>query len=197
MIAEYGSRRADRHAKTQRSGIMISMPERRENDALRGAALRFAIGECSLGAILVAVTEAGIAAIMLGDKPDTVLGDFHRRFPEARASGDLAQTMARVIDFIEAPSRSLDLPLDMRGTEFKRQVWQALRAIPAGATASYRDIAGRIGAPQAARAVAQACASNPTAVAVPCHRVVRSDGTLAGYRWGVERKRRLLAREAA
>jgi AraC family transcriptional regulator, regulatory protein of adaptative response / methylated-DNA-[protein]-cysteine methyltransferase len=197
MIAEYGSRRADRHAKTQRSGIMISMPERRDNDGLRGAALRFAIGECSLGAILVAVAEAGIAAIMLGDKSDAVPGDFQRRFPEAQASGDLAQTMERVIDFVEAPSRGLDLPLDMRGTEFQRQVWQALRAIPAGATASYRDIAARIGAPQAVRAVAQACASNPIAVAVPCHRVVRSDGTLAGYRWGVERKRRLLAREAA
>ena len=176
---------------------MISMPERRENDGLPGAALRFAIGECSLGAILVAAAEAGIAAIMLGDEPDAVLGDFQRRFPEARASGDLARTMERVIDFVETPSRGLDVALDMRGTEFERQVWQALRAIPAGARASYRDIAGRIGAPQAARAVAQACASNPTAVAVPCHRVVRSDGTLAGYRWGVERKRRLLAREAA
>jgi AraC family transcriptional regulator, regulatory protein of adaptative response / methylated-DNA-[protein]-cysteine methyltransferase len=197
MIAEYGSRRANRHAKTQRSGIMISMPERRKNNGLPGAALRFAIGECSLGAVLVAITEAGVAAIMLGDEPDAVLGDFQRRCPGARASGDLAQTVERVIDFVEAPSRGLDLPLDMRGTEFQRQVWQALRAIPAGATASYRDIAGRIGAPQAVRAVAQACASNPIAVAIPCHRVVRSDGTLARYRWGVERKRRLLAREAA
>lgn len=177
---------------------MIAMAERRENDGSSDAALRFAIGECSLGAILVAVTEAGIAAISLGNDTDTLLRDFQQRFPEARTSGDdLRQTMERVIDFIEAPAPGLDFPLDIRGTEFQRRVWQVVRAIPTGTRASYRTVAERIGAPRAARAVAQACAANPIAVAIPCHRVVRDDGTLSGYRWGVERKRRLLEREAA
>jgi AraC family transcriptional regulator of adaptative response/methylated-DNA-[protein]-cysteine methyltransferase len=101
-----------------------------------------------------------------------------------------------VVGFVEAPALGLDLPLDVRGTAFQQRVWQALRAIPSGTTASYKDIAERIGAPQAVRAVAQACASNALAVAIPCHRVVRQDGALSGYRWGIERKRALLEREA-
>jgi AraC family transcriptional regulator of adaptative response/methylated-DNA-[protein]-cysteine methyltransferase len=159
----------------------------------------FAVGECSLGAILVAQSERGICAILLGDDPDALTRDLQDRFPQATLiGGDAAfeQLVSQVVGFIEAPALGLDLPLDVRGTAFQQRVWQALRKIPAGATASYSDIAKRIGAPRAVRAVAQACGANALAVAIPCHRVVRHDGALAGYRWGVERKRTLLAREA-
>jgi len=164
-----------------------------------GASIRFAVGECSLGSILVAATDRGVCAIMLGDDPDALVRDLQDRFPKARLIGgdtDFEQLVAKVVGFVEAPARGLDLPLDVQGTAFQQRVWQALRAIPSGATASYTEIAERIGAPQAVRAVAQACASNALAVAIPCHRVVRRDGALAGYRWGVERKRALLEREA-
>ena len=165
-----------------------------------GASVRFAVGQCSLGAILVAATDKGVCAILLGDDPDALVRDLQDRFPRAQLLGgdhDFEHVVARVIGFVEAPALGLDLPLDVRGTAFQQRVWQALREIPAGATASYLDIARRIGAPKAVRAVAQACASNVIAVAIPCHRVVSRDGTLAGYRWGVERKRVLLDREAA
>jgi AraC family transcriptional regulator of adaptative response/methylated-DNA-[protein]-cysteine methyltransferase len=165
-----------------------------------GAAMRFAVGQCSLGAILVAATDKGISAILLGDDPETLVHDLQDRFPRARLIGgdpDFEHVVARVIGCVEAPALGLDLPLDVRGTAFQQRVWQALCAIPAGATASYRDIARRIDAPQAVRAVARACAANVIAVAIPCHRVVHHDGTLSGYRWGVERKRLLLEREAA
>jgi AraC family transcriptional regulator of adaptative response/methylated-DNA-[protein]-cysteine methyltransferase len=161
--------------------------------------IRFAIGQCSLGAILVARSDQGVCAISMGDDPDTLARDLQDRFPQANLVGgdvEFEQWIARVIGFVDAPGLGLDLPLDVRGTAFQRRVWQALRTIPAGKTASYRDIASRIGAPKATRAVAQACASTTLAVAIPCHRVVRSDGTLSGYRWGVERKRALLAIEA-
>lgn len=161
--------------------------------------IRFAVGECSLGSILVAKSVRGICAILLGDDPDALTRELQDRFPQATLiGGDAAfeQLVATVVGFVEAPAVGLDLPLDVRGTAFQQRVWQALRTIPAGATASYTDIAKRIGAPQAVRAVAQACGANTLAVAIPCHRVVRHDGTLAGYRWGVERKRTLLAREA-
>ena len=164
-----------------------------------GASIRFAVGECSLGSILVAATDRGVCAIMLGDDPDALVRDLQDRFPKARLIGgdtDFEQLVAKVVGFVEAPALGLDLPLDVQGTAFQQRVWQALRAIPSGATASYTEIAARIGAPQAVRAVAQACASNALAVAIPCHRVVRRDGALAGYRWGVERKRALLEREA-
>ncbi|MDC4204933.1 MAG: bifunctional DNA-binding transcriptional regulator/O6-methylguanine-DNA methyltransferase Ada [Candidatus Manganitrophus sp.] len=164
----------------------------------RGASIRFAVGECSLGAILVAATEKGICAILLGDDPELLLRDFQDRFSKAELiGGDAAfeQWIARVIAFVEAPAIGLDLPLHVRGTAFQRRVWQALRDIPAGATVSYTEIAERIGAPKAVRAVAHACSANLIAVAIPCHRVVRNDGALSGYRWGVERKRALLARE--
>jgi len=164
-----------------------------------GASIRFAVGECSLGSILVAATDRGVCAIMLGDDPDALVRDLQDRFPKARLIGgdtDFEQLVAKVVGFVEAPALGLDLPLDVQGTAFQQRVWQALRAIPSGATASYTEIAERIGAPQAVRAVAQACASNALAVAIPCHRVVRRDGALAGYRWGVERKRALLEREA-
>lgn len=161
--------------------------------------IRFAVGECSLGSILVAQSDRGICAIALGDDPDALVNDLQDRFPNAEMIGGDAtfeRLVARVVGFIEAPDIGLDLPLDVRGTAFQQRVWQALREIPAGATASYADIALRIGAPQAVRAVAGACAANTLAVAIPCHRVVKKDGALSGYRWGVERKRALLAREA-
>jgi len=161
--------------------------------------IRFAVGACSLGAILVAQSERGICAILLGDDPDALARDLQDRFPQATLiGGDAAfeQLVAHVVGFVEAPALGLDLPLDIRGTAFQQRVWQALRKIPAGSTASYTDIARHIGAPHAVRAVAQACGANALAVAIPCHRVVRHDGTLSGYRWGVERKRILLEREA-
>jgi AraC family transcriptional regulator of adaptative response/methylated-DNA-[protein]-cysteine methyltransferase len=159
----------------------------------------FAVGECSLGSILVAQSAQGICAILLGDDPQALLCDLQDQFPKARlVGGDDAfeQRVAHVVGFIEAPGLGLDLPLDVRGTAFQQRVWQALRDIPAGSTASYSEIAQRIGTPRAVRAVAQACAANTLAVAIPCHRVVRQDGSLSGYRWGVERKRALLDRES-
>jgi AraC family transcriptional regulator of adaptative response/methylated-DNA-[protein]-cysteine methyltransferase len=162
--------------------------------------LRFATGATSLGVLLVATSGRGVCAILMGDDADALVGDLRRRFPKARLIESDAQAealAARVAGAIEAPSRGLDLPLDVSGTAFQRRVWEALREIPAGTTASYAGIARRIGAPGAVRAVAQACAANPVAVAIPCHRVVRSDGALSGYRWGAGRKRALLAREAA
>jgi len=164
-----------------------------------GAAIRFAVGECSLGSILVAATEKGVCAIRLGDEPEALVREFQDRFPNAQLIGgdpDFEQVVARVVGYVEAPGLGLDLPLDVRGTAFQQRVWQALREIPPGATATYGEIAARLGAPKATRAVAQACASNPIAVVIPCHRVVRKDGALSGYRWGVERKRVLLDREA-
>jgi AraC family transcriptional regulator of adaptative response/methylated-DNA-[protein]-cysteine methyltransferase len=161
--------------------------------------IRFAIGQSSLGAILVAQTARGVCAILLGDDPELLLRDLQDRFPKAHLIGGDAsfeQTVASVVGFIEAPGIGLSLPLDLRGTAFQLQVWQALRDIPVGQTASYSDVAQRIGAPSSVRAVARACAANPVAVAVPCHRVLRIDGVISGYRWGVERKRALLAREA-
>jgi AraC family transcriptional regulator of adaptative response/methylated-DNA-[protein]-cysteine methyltransferase len=166
----------------------------------RGVAIRFAVGECSLGAILVAASDQGVCAILLGDDPDALVRDVQDRFPHARLVGDdpdFAQWIARVIGSVEAPRIGFDLPLDVRGTAFQERVWRALSQIPAGTTASYAEIAAKIGAPAAVRAVAAACAANPLAVAIPCHRVVRKDGALSGYRWGVERKAELLAREAA
>jgi len=162
--------------------------------------IRFAIGECSLGVILVAQSERGVCAILLGDDPEALARDLQDRFPRASLIGGddkFEQWVAKIAGLIEASGIGLDLPLDMHGTAFQQRVWQALREIPAGETRSYAEIACRIGAPASARAVAHACATNALAIAIPCHRVVRSDGTLAGYRWGVERKRALLEKEAA
>jgi AraC family transcriptional regulator of adaptative response/methylated-DNA-[protein]-cysteine methyltransferase len=161
--------------------------------------IRFAIGECSLGSILVAQSERGVCAILLGDDPDALARDLQDRFPNATLVGgdrSYEQLVAQVVGFVEAPALGLDLPLDVRGTAFQQRVWRALRDIPAGSTASYSEIARRIGSPHAVRAVAGACAANMLAVAIPCHRVVRNDGELSGYRWGVPRKRALLEREA-
>jgi AraC family transcriptional regulator of adaptative response/methylated-DNA-[protein]-cysteine methyltransferase len=163
------------------------------------AKIRFAVGECSLGSILVAQSERGLCAILLGDDADALVRDLQDRFPRAELVGGDAKferLVARVVGFVEAPGNGLDLPLDVRGTAFQQRVWQVLRNVPAGETTSYTELARRIGAPKSVRAVAQACAANPLAVAIPCHRVVRRDGGLSGYRWGIDRKRALLAREA-
>lgn len=163
------------------------------------AIIRFAIGQCTLGAILVAASELGVCAILIGDDPEALARDLQDRFPKANLIGSDAafeQLVAKVVGFVEMPKLGLDLPLDIRGTAFQQRVWQALREIPAGSTVSYTEIAQRIGSPKAIRAVAGACAANALAVAIPCHRVVRNDGNLSGYRWGVERKRALLKREA-
>ena len=163
-----------------------------------GETIRFAVGECSLGSILVAATARGVCAIHLGGDPAALTRELEEGLPRAELiGGDKAfeGLVARVVGLVEDPALSLDLPLDIRGTAFQRRVWQALRDIPAGTTASYATIAARIGSPTAARAVAKACAANPLAVVIPCHRVVRRDGALGGYRWGIDRKRVLLARE--
>jgi len=164
----------------------------------RGIVIRFAVGESWLGPILVAASDKGVCAILLGDDPAQLVHDLEDQFPKADLIGgdaEFEQLVARVVGFVEMPSRGLELPLDIRGTAFQRRVWEALRKIPAGSTASYADIAKGIGQPKSVRAVAQACGANSLAVAIPCHRIVRSDGSLSGYRWGVERKEKLLRRE--
>lgn len=163
--------------------------------------IRFAIGQTSLGAILVAASSRGVCAISLGEDPDALARELQDRFPRARLTGGDAafeRLVAQVVALVEHPDNAAatKLPLDVRGTAFQQRVWQALRRIPAGRTLSYTELAARIGAPNAVRAVASACAANTLAIAIPCHRVVRNDGALAGYRWGVERKRSLLDREA-
>lgn len=161
--------------------------------------IKFAIGESSLGPVLVAASDKGVCAIFFGDDPENLAHDLAKQFPRARLIGndrDFEQLAAKVIGFVEDPSLGLDLPLDIRGTAFQHRVWDALRRIPVGSTASYADIAKAIGAPKSTRAVARACGSNRIAVAIPCHRVIGSDGSLTGYRGGIERKRALLAKEA-
>lgn len=163
------------------------------------AAIRHAVGSCSLGTVLVAESSRGVRAILLGDAADAVKQELRARFSDADIVHDdaaVAAPLARVIEFLQTPTTGLDLLLDVQGTAFQQRVWQALREIPAGSTASYRDIAERIGSPNSVRAVAGACAANALAVAIPCHRVVKHDGALSGYRWGVARKRALLEREA-
>ncbi|GLS98752.1 AraC family transcriptional regulator [Sphingobium jiangsuense] len=180
------------------SEAMLGMTPTRYRRGGAEEALRFAVGQCSLGAILVASSGKGVAAILLGDDPDELVRELQDRFPRAALTGgdaDYERLVAQVVGFVEQPAIGLDLPLDVRGTAFQQRVWQALREIPAGRTASYAEVAKRIGAPEAVRAVAGACAANHIAVAIPCHRVVRTDGSLSGYRWGVERKRELLDRE--
>ena len=162
--------------------------------------IRFAVGQTSLGAILVASSTKGVASILLGDDPDALARNLQDRFPDARLIGadrDYTNLVARVVGFVEAPGSGLNLPVDVRGTAFQRRVWKALQAIPVGKKLTYAEVARRIGSPKAVRAVAGACAANNLAVAIPCHRVVRTDGSLSGYAWGVERKRLLLDREAS
>lgn len=163
-------------------------------------AIHYGVADSSLGVVAVARSPKGICAILLADHRRGLLAELREDFPAADLVEDaagLAPTLARIVRFVESPAAGLDLPLDVHGTEFQQRVWRALRNIPAGKTASYADIARSIDAPKSVRAVAQACGANTLALAIPCHRVVRSDGTLSGYRWGVTRKRALLDREAA
>ena len=164
-----------------------------------GVDIRFAVAQCSLGALLVAASAIGICEIALHEDPEHLVRGLQERFSKARligADAEFERWVAEVVGFVEDPSLGLNLPLDVRGTAFQRRVWEALREIPVGATATYAQVAERIGSPAAVRAVARACATNNIALAIPCHRVVRTDGSLAGYRWGIERKRELIAREA-
>lgn len=184
--------------RTSRKDGRKKGPERQPRGS-QGGEIRYGVGVSSLGSVLVARSGCGICAILLGDDREAVMSELRERFPTAglrRGDRGFERVLARVVEVVEGRSARVKLPLDLRGTAFQRRVWQALRAIPAGATASYADIAARIGAPQAARAVAQACAANPLAVAIPCHRIVRRDGGVSGYRWGEARKRTLLSREA-
>lgn len=180
------------------SGARLGMTPSEFREGGQGTEIWFAVGECSLGSVLVAQTERGVCAIAMGDDPDALVRDLEARFPKARLIGGDAKferTMAVVAGMIDAPGAACSLPLDIRGTVFQKRVWQVLRQIPPGTTKTYTEIAELLGMPNAARAVARACASNPVAVAIPCHRVMRGDGSLAGYRWGVDRKCVLLDRE--
>lgn len=177
------------------SDRMLGMKPSAYRDGAKGERITFAVGQSALGAVLAASTERGVCAILLGDDPQALVEDLQRRFPKAQMIGGdegYENLIARVVALVEHPEKAFDLPLDLRGTAFQMRVWAALQKIPAGKTADYSDIARAIGAPDSARAVAQACGANPVAIAIPCHRVVRRDGGLSGYRWGVERKRRLL-----
>lgn len=182
-----------------KSGEALGMQPARFRSGGKDTRIRFAVGECSLGSILVAATGKGVCAIAIGDDPDALARELQDRFPRAELMGGdeaFEQWVAKVVGFVEAPGIGLDLPLDVRGSAFQLRVWQALRDIPTGSTLSYTQVAQHIGAPKAVRAVAGACAANVLAVAIPCHRVLRSDGSISGYRWGVERKRALLERES-
>ena len=182
-----------------KSGEVLGMTPRAYRDGGHKETIRFALGKCSLGSILVAATGKGICAILMDDDPEALLRDLQDRFPKAQLIGadrSFEQWVAKVIGLVEAPTIGLDLPLDVRGTAFQQRVWTALREIPPGIVVSYTQIADRVGTgKRSVRAVASAIAANPVAVAIPCHRVVRSDGALAGYRWGIERKQALLLRE--
>jgi AraC family transcriptional regulator of adaptative response/methylated-DNA-[protein]-cysteine methyltransferase len=163
------------------------------------ADLQFAVGNSSLGSVLVATSSKGIAAITIGDGPDALIHDLAYRFPKANligGDGAFNLVLTKIVGLVENPATGLDLQLDLSGTPFQKRVWKAVRDIPAGSTATYTQIAERIGMPKAVRAVAAACAANKIAVGIPCHRVVRNDRALSGYRWGVDRKRELLARES-
>lgn len=184
----------------EESTSRLGMRPKQYRDGGRDAQIKFAIGECSLGSVLVAATEKGVCAIDFGSDAASLLEQLQDRFPEADLVGgdnSFEALVANIIGYLEMPRGDLDLPLDIRGTAFQHKVWAALRAIPVGKTASYSDIARAIGKPSAVRAVARACSANRIAVAIPCHRVVRLDGDVSGYRWGVDRKRELLSREAA
>ena len=184
----------------EKSTDMLGMTPSRYRAGGANEEIKFAVGQTSLGAILVASTRKGVAAILLGDDPEELLRNLQDRFPKAHLIGadrDYEALVARVVGFVEEPRIGLGLPLDVRGTAFQERVWKALQEIPAGATVSYAEIARRIGAPRAVRAVAGACTANKLAVAIPCHRVVRNDGAPTGYAWGVDRKRILIDREAS
>jgi AraC family transcriptional regulator, regulatory protein of adaptative response / methylated-DNA-[protein]-cysteine methyltransferase len=197
--AIYGSGFNSNSRFYEASDGVLGMPAKDYRAGGANTTIKFAVGECSLGSILVAQSRRGVCAILLGGDPEKLVRDLENQFPNAELIGaDRAfeKLVAKVVGFIEAPRKGLKLPLDVQGTAFQVRVWQALRKIPAGTTVSYTDLAKHIGMPRAVRAVAQACAANRLAVAIPCHRVVRRDGDISGYRWGVERKRELLQRES-
>lgn len=182
----------------EKSTDMLGMTPSRYRAGGADEEIRFAVGQTSLGEVLVASSRKGVAAILLGEDPDELVRNLQDRFPKAHLVGgdrEYEALVARVVGLIETPGTGLDLPLDVRGTAFQQRVWQALQKVHAGETVSYAELAHRIGSPKAVRAVASACAANNLAVAIPCHRVVRMDGALSGYAWGVERKRALLDRE--
>jgi AraC family transcriptional regulator of adaptative response/methylated-DNA-[protein]-cysteine methyltransferase len=184
----------------EKSTDMLGMTPSQYRSGGANEEIRFAVGQTSLGAILVASSKKGVASILLGDDPDELVRDLQDRFAKARLIGadrDYEALVARVVGSVETPAIGLNLPLDIRGTAFQQRVWQALREIPVGETVSYAEVARRVGSPNAVRAVGRACAANHLAVVIPCHRVVRNDGSLSGYAWGVERKRVLLDREAS
>ncbi|MEH6566026.1 MAG: bifunctional DNA-binding transcriptional regulator/O6-methylguanine-DNA methyltransferase Ada [Halopseudomonas sp.] len=185
------------HASAQ---AMLGMTPSAYRSGGNNQQIRYALAPCSLGLVLAAFSSRGACAILLGDDAETLQADLGRRFPKARclhAAEELNALMLQIVELVENPSVTLDIPLDIRGTAFQQRVWQTLRQIPPGHTASYAEIAAGMDQPKAVRAVAGACAANPLALAVPCHRVLRSDGSLSGYRWGLERKQTLLQREAA
>ncbi|MBK1832999.1 bifunctional DNA-binding transcriptional regulator/O6-methylguanine-DNA methyltransferase Ada [Roseibacillus ishigakijimensis] len=184
----------------EESSQILGMKPQSYRDGGVGETIRFAVGECSLGAVLVASSEKGICALSLGDEPEKLVRELQDQFSKADLVGgdrDYEKLVSEVIGFLETPRTGWTLPLDVRGTAFQIRVWNALREIPPGRTLGYRELAERIGCPKSARAVASACAANKIAVAIPCHRVTRSDGTLSGYRWGVTRKRTLIEREGS
>ncbi len=192
--AGYGSSSRFYETSTKRLGMPASIYQR----GGAGTTIRFAIGECSLGSILIAATDKGVAAVEFADAPEPLLDRLTARFPGAdliAGDADFERLAASVIALVEEPAKAVDLPIDVRGTAFQERVWQALRRIPAGATATYAEIAAMIGEPKSTRAVANACGANRVAVVIPCHRVVRTDGGSGGYRWGIARKEALLARE--
>lgn len=183
----------------QQANSALGMTARQYRQGGEQATVRFVVGTCQLGEFLVAESERGICAILLGDSPELLITELETLFPHASLVADdpvFAQRVAQVVSVLEQPARKFELALDIQGTAFQQQVWQALRSIPVGETVSYRDLATRIGKPKAVRAVAGACAANKLAVIIPCHRVVRNNGELSGYRWGVERKQQLLEIEA-
>jgi AraC family transcriptional regulator of adaptative response/methylated-DNA-[protein]-cysteine methyltransferase len=178
---------------------VLGMKPSEFRDRAAGQEIRVGVAPCYLGLVLVAATRKGLCSIELGDSESELREHVRERFPRAKLEEhdpEWSSWVAAVVAFLEAPRRGLSLPLDIQGTAFQRRVWEALRSIPAGTTVAYSEVAARIGRPRAVRAVAQACAANPLAVAIPCHRVVGKDDALGGYRWGKKRKRALLEREA-
>jgi AraC family transcriptional regulator of adaptative response/methylated-DNA-[protein]-cysteine methyltransferase len=184
----------------ENTGALLGMTPGAARRGGAGETIRVALADCPFGRLLVGATDAGVCFLGFAEPDDALLGDLRHRFPLARIVADdgaLAALINTIISFLEEPKAALELPLDLRGTAFQLRVWQALRRIPLGETRSYAELASMIGAPKAARAVARSCATNPVSLAVPCHRVVGSDGDLTGYRWGLPRKQALLARERA
>lgn len=182
----------------EKSDKILGMPAKSYQTGGKDRLIYFALGQCTFGDILVAQSEKGVCAIFLGDDPQALINQLQDQFTHAELIGadpSFEQVVARVVGFIENPYQEIDLPLDIKGTAFQEQVWNALRDIPPGQTVSYSELAARIGKPKATRAVASACAANKLAVVIPCHRVVRNDGSLSGYRWGLDRKGQLLRHE--